>query len=963
MNKKFLSAVLFGAMIATTTSTFVSCKDYDDDIAGLQEQIDGVKSNLTSEVTSLRGELASAKTELQNELNGTKTELANTKTELANAKTDLQNAIASKADATRVSTLETKVSTLEGKVSTLEGKVSTLETKITEIDTLTTRLNKLSEDMATADAATLNAAKDGIAEVKAEYNALFKKTLTSLVLKPQVYYGGIEAVQVSAIQYQEIELGFKKVDANGDYRDDYAEPSNNTIQMTPLLSATYHMNPSSAVVPTDLGSYNFLIADKEYKPFVGSRALKSEILSAEPDGGDLKVTAKFTDGAFATGNKVTTLALEVTLEEGKVVTSDYAAVYAETITGFVLSNEKSEAACKEAHLYTTAEDAINGDAIVNVAWDSSVDLANYVETHYTTNEGACGDLAEETLEGYGFEYKYELVGYVEGNNETSQSVHAALKDSKLRPQLPKADGTAAAWEETHQSKATIGRMPLVRVSLIDTNSNKIVAAGYVKVEITATPGVNTLGATASKTWNTAFTLTCPMQAGEFTLPWYEIENQILAELGISKKEFDYIEEKNTGYKFDGTLWKKVPATNAEGHITEKAVKLNVEEVAVIATTADVDGTMTEVLKMTVDANYAYEYFQKNNTLTAIVRYAKFTGVDALGNDTYDYVYVTLNWTPAPKKVTPEGTIADADKKASYWFAKNSVNQGYDEIHVNVNVPGVANNIEDFEKDMLLTFVDEDITISGVAEVYEGFEDENLTKTLVFAKDQAFTLTVNGTKYTLRGNGTQLMSGSEVIAEIVNNKTILYKDNETAKILLNYAGRENLAQNVTATVLVQEENDCNEQLYKLNNNTFDVKFLRPISVTVDEDNMDDFIDGVDAGAEGSKVDLKLIFTDWRGESFDNDVYDYYAHYGVTSITADEANIETNANGSWAKHYEGDGMEIKYTEAGIISEGNYGYVTYTNNNSEVHDFKIRVPFTVTYTWGEINIVVEFNVAKTV
>ena len=32
MNKKFLSAILFGALTAASTSTFVSCKDYDDDI-------------------------------------------------------------------------------------------------------------------------------------------------------------------------------------------------------------------------------------------------------------------------------------------------------------------------------------------------------------------------------------------------------------------------------------------------------------------------------------------------------------------------------------------------------------------------------------------------------------------------------------------------------------------------------------------------------------------------------------------------------------------------------------------------------------------------------------------------------------------------------------------------------------------------------------------------------------------
>ena len=44
MNKKFLSAILFGAMLATSAGTFVSCKDYDDDIKNLQTQIDTNKT-------------------------------------------------------------------------------------------------------------------------------------------------------------------------------------------------------------------------------------------------------------------------------------------------------------------------------------------------------------------------------------------------------------------------------------------------------------------------------------------------------------------------------------------------------------------------------------------------------------------------------------------------------------------------------------------------------------------------------------------------------------------------------------------------------------------------------------------------------------------------------------------------------------------------------------------------------
>ncbi len=39
MNKKFLSVTLFSALILGTAGTFTSCKDYDDDIKDLQEQL------------------------------------------------------------------------------------------------------------------------------------------------------------------------------------------------------------------------------------------------------------------------------------------------------------------------------------------------------------------------------------------------------------------------------------------------------------------------------------------------------------------------------------------------------------------------------------------------------------------------------------------------------------------------------------------------------------------------------------------------------------------------------------------------------------------------------------------------------------------------------------------------------------------------------------------------------------
>ena len=67
MNKKFLSAILFGALMVTSTGTFVSCKDYEDDIKDVQEQVDANKAEcaaaikaLQDQATALQSALATA---------------------------------------------------------------------------------------------------------------------------------------------------------------------------------------------------------------------------------------------------------------------------------------------------------------------------------------------------------------------------------------------------------------------------------------------------------------------------------------------------------------------------------------------------------------------------------------------------------------------------------------------------------------------------------------------------------------------------------------------------------------------------------------------------------------------------------------------------------------------------------------------------------------------------------------
>ena len=47
MNKKFLSVILFSALMVGTAGTFTSCKDYDDDIDQINNELTGIKASIS----------------------------------------------------------------------------------------------------------------------------------------------------------------------------------------------------------------------------------------------------------------------------------------------------------------------------------------------------------------------------------------------------------------------------------------------------------------------------------------------------------------------------------------------------------------------------------------------------------------------------------------------------------------------------------------------------------------------------------------------------------------------------------------------------------------------------------------------------------------------------------------------------------------------------------------------------
>ena len=139
MNKKFINALLFSAALLST-GMVSSCKDYDDDIDGLQEQIDAINQKApgvtVEEMTSaVNSAISSLKTELQNAISAKADKEA--VTALENKISELETALSNKADAAKVTELLEQIADLSEKVSATDQSIldakAELEDKIAEL--------------------------------------------------------------------------------------------------------------------------------------------------------------------------------------------------------------------------------------------------------------------------------------------------------------------------------------------------------------------------------------------------------------------------------------------------------------------------------------------------------------------------------------------------------------------------------------------------------------------------------------------------------------------------------------------------------------------------------------------------------------------------------------------------------------------------------------------------------------
>lgn len=158
MKKKFVKVMLFGALALAAASIVTSCKDYDDDVANLQEQIDKITSTSPVSAEDMKAAISSAKSDLESQLATLKSNLENKDaliSELNQKVADLEEKLKNTADKETVNQLTKDLTEAKNDLDKLQklqaSDVKDLQNQIDDLNKLVKTLNDLKDSFVTKE--------------------------------------------------------------------------------------------------------------------------------------------------------------------------------------------------------------------------------------------------------------------------------------------------------------------------------------------------------------------------------------------------------------------------------------------------------------------------------------------------------------------------------------------------------------------------------------------------------------------------------------------------------------------------------------------------------------------------------------------------------------------------------------------------------------------------------------------
>ena len=964
MNKKFLSTILFGALMVASTGTFVSCKDYDDDIDDLNKKyeqlansLDELKESIGSYVSSVTYDASTGKLTVTggDGSSASVTIAANLPNYTIEVTAD--GTVSLKKDGAVVSSGKISFPAAAGfdasKLSVVNG-VLQYDGKPTAVKIPKNSIEEI-KDGETVVGYTITL--DGKPYSFSVIDAL---ALRSLVFVPQCYVGGIPAMDFSSFE-------FNPMTKEDETMADGTSTKGKAV-LTPEVIAQYNMNPS-AVSKAQIDVEN-LAFDIKCVPYHGKttttarsveHAAKATFAGIDTKKGllNVKVSAKSEFFEALSSENVDVVALQVPLTEVAKekagastegsVTSDYVSVYAvEKVQSKlqIAATNKALTYDENTHHYVTKfNDAKEQEEIdAEVAFDNTegLNLTELVKSCYNHPGKESATQTHGTFDNatFGFSYEFDMKGFdgkdlvyeVKTGNDvpTDQEKFANItKDAEGNYRL-----TAKAYTINGVTYASIDRTPIVRVKLVDKDG-RIVRVGYIKVQIT--PGE------VKSTPITIPTYTVIPACGDesITLSAEVMNVYVYDAVKMSKEDF------YKTYQFDA----EKSSANVKEYVEENA-----------------GAKETISLKWTIANATLWDLTKAKDEAKAV--YVRKDGRE--GGD------VVISLSANIDRPTLSYTVADLIK--NYW------NQDQTAVLLNVRIPN-AGEEGDGEKctyvnNLNAAFVTYKtgemeglLKLPAVADKYEAYAAATDYHYYFDANKNKREITVGTAKYviTVTDDGKILYASKNggvaqkvaVIADefdaVKKIYPITYQETENAKELLN-------TNEFYAFIYIAVQVCENREAVIGGKGSFIANFVRPINIA--GEGAENFSDRADFGKEGSYLaaDKVVVLSDWRNaydpkEGLFSDNPNYWSYYGIEKIEL--GNATCNLNGTV--------QELPYTlEVAFVSAGEtwtstkdatrtfkadkkdfpYGAFVYCNNGTKIqNDFDLYLTVSVTYKWGVI------------
>jgi predicted nucleic acid-binding Zn-ribbon protein len=831
---------------AIDPKNYISIDDLNKAKAALEKEIAGVEEELADAVKAAEDNakenadaIAALKSSVEKDVLSLNNDLVALEAALATQKTELQKEIAAAKEAASKA-LEAAVAELEGKITDNEDVIAALVGDVADLDkfvkdSFAAYDKKMAE--ITAQFEKLNVTVDDIYQVE--------QRLTGMSFIPSVMVNGIEAISLRSFSYV----------VNG---KTYTASSND-------VWAEYRLNPANVSLD-DIDTLYYVASEVNVKSAVASPI---EIKQQKIENGILRLNVGQTkQGVIKSGSVMTMVSLLAEIandKDNQFVYSDYVGLDLEQLSASdydIYSQKKTRFAYPN-----TFNDAKTFATTQKFKWDAKVDLNTLVSYALIAD----ADNKEINLAEYGFSWKFSLP-----TEKFEVSQGGVVTDQQQFIKFVDANTIAFKNFDSEASAASVGKTPIVKVSLVDKDG-LVITEAYIKFQITAVelPNGDLNGPVQN---GTAYILGCDAP-NKTIINVATVSQNIYTQVGMSATDF-------------WTIYNNVlqPETGAIG-------------TAVISTQGSVDPASSQI-----------EW-----TLTVADILGKFNYAQLSAGTTASYVgYIVPKAADSgyPKiKIEFNRAVSVPTAKDFKWtevkeFWKNNlsvavlnpttINSGMTPVEYNSNL-----------KTHL--FVDMDANAAG---------HQTVTWPAAWAKCNTddeiyFALKANQNADVYAGIDIDGVTGAISLNGSDASKKLIGK---SAKVQM-YA-EVTMAINGLSTYYLLKE--------------FDLEFPAPLTlsnVKVDQK----FKDGPSSKIDISKVGN--ITSYWNEEVMKNGVFNatLQAHYGVTALEFDMANLET----SFADKKMPAGASVN-----LVGQT----LEYINNGTKLQEsYQIRIPVKATHKWS--------------